>query len=116
MSSRINEYDDNNGFLEDAEVVNMEALEDGGSKDWGYNRGAQGSKLISTTPIEDPNKFLDIGGDHISSIAAWQKIPSYLASEKSSLQIVNNDQQSKEETKLEVIQDASQQEEEDECV
>ena len=59
---------------------------------------------------------MDIGGDHISSIVAWQKIPSYLASEKSRLQIVNNEQQSKEETKLEVIKDASQQEEEEECV
>ena len=66
--------------------------------------------------IDHPKKFLAIGGDNISGIVARQKIPSYLASEKSSLQIVNNDQQSKEETKLEVIQDASQQEEEDECV
>jgi len=56
---------------------------------------------------------LDIGGDHISGIVARQKI-SYLASEKSSIQFVNNEQQSKEETKLEVIQDASQ--EEEECV
>jgi hypothetical protein len=52
MSSRINE-DDNallNG-LEDAEVVNMEEYEEGGSQDQmpqGFNRGAQGSKLIST--------------------------------------------------------------------
>jgi hypothetical protein len=50
MSSRINE-DDNNGLLEDAEVVNMEEYEEGGSQDQmpqGFNRGAQGSKLIST--------------------------------------------------------------------
>lgn len=53
---------------------------------------------------------MDIGGDHISGIVAMQKM-SYLASEKSSLQFVNNEQQSKEETKLEVIQDASQEEE-----
>ena len=71
-----------------------------------------GSKMIST---DDPKKFLDIGGDHISGIVARQKIPSYLASEKYSIQIVNNELKSKEETKLEVIQDASQQEEE-ECV
>jgi len=56
---------------------------------------------------------LDIGGDHISGIVARQKI-SYLASEKSSIPFINNEQQSKEETKLEVIQDASQ--EEEECV
>jgi hypothetical protein len=31
MSSRINEHDDNNGLLDDAEVVNMEEYEEGGS-------------------------------------------------------------------------------------
>ena len=41
-----------------------------------------------------------------------QKI-SYLASEKSSLQFVNIEQQSKEETKLEVIHQDDSQEEED---
>ena len=39
-----------------------------------------------------------------------QKI-SYLGSEKSSLHFMNNEQQSKEEIKLEVIQDAPQEEE-----
>ena len=56
---------------------------------------------------------MDIGGDHISGIVARQKI-SYLASEKSSIPFINNEQQSKEEKKLEVIEDASQ--EEEECV